>query len=80
MMIRLNPEMNTFLQSRDFLLQHRNHYAAAYQGFSWPVLDQFNWALDYFDPMAAENQHPALIVLDETGHRATITFDAMSRA
>jgi len=80
MMIRLSPEMNTFLQSRDFLLHNRNNYAAAYQGFSWPVLDHFNWALDYFAPLAFGNQNPALIVLDETGNRATITFEAMSRA
>src|SRR5512133_2907440 len=41
-----------FLEARDFLLTHRTDYEAARRGFRWPRLDQFNWALDYFDPMA----------------------------
>ena len=56
-----------FLQARDFLLTHRGDYEAAYNGFSWPRLDRFNWALDYFDPMARGETRPALWAADETG-------------
>ena len=41
-----------FIAARDFLFAHRTDYQTAYRDFRWPVLDRFNWALDYFDPMA----------------------------
>ena len=61
----------TFLQARDFLLEHRNDYTAAYAGFEWPALTKFNWALDYFDVMARDNRHTALHIVhdDGTDHR-----------
>jgi hypothetical protein len=37
-----------FLEKRDFLIQNRLDYKAAYQGFQWPVFHSFNWALDVF--------------------------------
>jgi acetyl-CoA synthetase len=49
-----------FLRARDFLLAHRTDYELACRHFSWPMLDEFNWALDYFDVMAAGNTRPAL--------------------
>jgi acetyl-CoA synthetase len=50
-----------FRDARDLLLRHREDYAAAVAEFSWPQLDQFNWALDWFDLIAAE--HPDRIAL-----------------
>src|SRR5579859_6258072 len=55
-----------FLQARDFLFEKRTDYEAAYRGFKWPALDEFNWALDFFDPAAQSNQTPALWVVDDT--------------
>jgi acetyl-CoA synthetase len=49
-----------FIEARDFLLAHRKEYERAYRDFRWPVLDRFNWALDYFDPMAQGNNRPGL--------------------
>jgi acetyl-CoA synthetase len=46
----------SFRAARDLLLRHRADYDAARAGFSWPELDEFNWALDWFDAIAAE--HP----------------------
>lgn len=43
----------SFRAARDFLLRHREDYAAAYEGFSWPRPERFNWALDWFDEIAA---------------------------
>lgn len=43
-----------FLKARDFLLSSREDYDKAYRDFRWPELDRFNWALDYFDPLAGE--------------------------
>ena len=42
--------------ARDLLLRHRTDYEAARAQFTWPDLDEFNWALDWFDVIAAE--HP----------------------
>jgi acetyl-CoA synthetase len=59
-----------FLAARDFLLAHREDYAAAYAGFRWPVLSTFNWALDYFDLQARDNPRTALWVVDDEEHEA----------
>jgi acetyl-CoA synthetase len=51
-----------FRAARDLLLRHRDDYDAGRREFAWPELDEFNWALDWFDVIAAE--HP-----DRTGLR-----------
>ena len=57
--------------ARDFLLEHRDDYDAAYRGFRWPELERFNWALDWFDVLAAEGTtRPALWIVEEDGARA----------
>lgn len=66
-----------FLEKRDFLLRHLDHYERAYAGFSWPYFEKFNWALDYFDPMAQGNERPALQIISDTP--TTISFDKMRR-
>ena len=38
-----------FKAARDFLLVNRADYPAAYAGFAWPKLENFNFALDWFD-------------------------------
>ena len=58
-------DVKAFLQARDFLFAHREDYQAAYTGFRWPVLDQFNWALDYFDAYAKNNSRTALWIVTE---------------
>ena len=52
-----HPSAAAFRAARDLLLRHRDDYAAAKREFSWPALEEFNWALDWFDVIAAE--HPA---------------------
>src|SRR5712672_1297395 len=64
----------TFLEARDFLLAHQRDYETAYRDFRWPVLDRFNWALDYFDPMARGNDRPGLWLVDEAGDETKLTF------
>ena len=49
-----------FLHARDLLLRLRTDHDAAVREFRWPQLDRFNWALDYFDLMAAGNHQAAL--------------------
>lgn len=68
----------TFIQARDFLLKHRENYALAYQNFSWPKLKQFNWALDYFDVMAKNNDKTALWLVNEKGDEIKLSFAELS--
>ncbi len=65
--------------ARDLLLAHRADYAAAVAGFSWPRLDEFNWALDWFDVIAAE--HPdrlALRVVGDDGSDEAVSYATMA--
>lgn len=67
-----------FVQARDFLQAHREDYATAYRDFRWPRFSEFNWALDYFDPMAEGNDAPALWIVEEDGSEARLSFAEMS--
>jgi acetyl-CoA synthetase len=69
----------TFLKARDYLLTHRNQYDQVRREFSWPELDRFNWALDYFDVMAEANTNLALFIVDEDGTETKRTFAELVR-
>ena len=64
----------TFLEARDFLLRNREDYGTAYRDFRWPQLEQFNWALDFFDPQAQGNERPALWIVHEDGTQQKLSF------
>jgi acetyl-CoA synthetase len=67
-----------FRTARDFLLAHRTDYATAYARFEWPVLGEFNWALDWFDAELATElgDRPALRITGAGA--ATLTFAELS--
>ena len=67
-----------FLAARDFLFQHREDYDTAYRDFRWPELTEFNWALDYFDAFAKDNEQPALWIVDESGREDKVSFARMA--
>ena len=67
-----------FVAARDFLLAHRQDYERAYHEFAWPQLDRFNWALDYFDVMAAGNAQTALWIVEEDGQEARFSYAQMA--
>src|SRR4029079_15914801 len=70
--------VHSFLAARDFLLRHRSDYDKAIDGFRWPSMESFNWALDYIDVMPARNTRAALVVADEDGTERTCTFQEIS--
>ncbi len=70
---------NEFEKARDFLILHRSDYNYASSHFQWPRFENFNWALDYFDPMATENSKMALLVADEKGHEKRFSFSEISK-
>ncbi len=73
------PPLTAFRAARDLLLNHREDYDAARADFSWPELDEFNWALDWFDVIAAE--HPdriALRVVGDDGSDEAVSYQRMA--
>lgn len=66
-----------FLEARNFLQSHAQDYDAARAGFTWPELDEWNWALNWFDVQAEGNSNPALWIVEEDGSEEKYSFDAM---
>ncbi|MGK5631735.1 AMP-binding protein [Streptomyces sp. URMC 123] len=67
-----------FRAARDFLLDHREDYAAAREGFRWPRPEHFNWALDWLDPVAEGNDRTALHIVEEDGTEARLSYAEMA--
>jgi acetyl-CoA synthetase len=70
--------MHAFIEARDFLLAHRSDYPTAVAGFTWPSLRNFNWALDYFDVVAASHDTPALHLVHEGGTEDVRSYRQLS--
>lgn len=60
------------------MLERRGDYEAAVRDFSWPDMDRFNWALDYFDVQALGNSAPALWLLEEDSSEKKISWQQLS--
>jgi acetyl-CoA synthetase len=77
----LSKAATEFRRARDELLERRTDYDAALRDFTWPRLDEFNWALEHFDAIGADPgtaQRPALWIVEEDGREATYSFADMS--
>jgi acetyl-CoA synthetase len=65
--------------ARDILVRHRDDYDTAIAAFHWPDIgDRFNWALDWFDPVAADNPRTALRIIGEDGTDCSYSFAEMA--
>ncbi|MGP3533565.1 AMP-binding protein [Microbacterium sp. RD1] len=63
------------MRARDKLIALRTDYDRAVAEFHWPdVGAHFNFAHDWFDPLARGNDTPALVVVEEDGRRASYSF------
>jgi acetyl-CoA synthetase len=68
-----------FKAARDFLFANRTDYRAAHAGFHWPQLDNFNYALDWFDAELARGDSANRVALKIVGEDAAIaTFAELS--
>jgi acetyl-CoA synthetase len=70
---------DAFIELRNRLLRAGVTNAQALQSFHWPAVRHFNWARDYFDRIAVDNEEPALRVVDDTGGDEVLSFAALSR-
>ncbi|GAA2363829.1 AMP-binding protein [Saccharopolyspora halophila] len=70
---------HNFRAARDTLLDLRESHRDATRAFHWPELGaRFNWAVDWFDVIAENNDRPALIIVEQDGTRTSRTFAEMS--
>src|SRR4026207_1648971 len=67
-------DAQTFRAARDQLLAVGADYDRAYAEFVWTELDAFNWALDWFDEMARDNDNPGLWIVEEDGSELRLSF------
>jgi acetyl-CoA synthetase len=68
---------DTFIQLRDAVLLAGRSYEETLAAFHWPHPLHFNWALDYFDRIAAGNERPALVVVDDAGGGEVLSFERL---
>ncbi len=70
-----------FRAARAALIRWRDDYETAYREFRWPVLTQFNWALDWFDTLAqdaATSSQPALWIAQAGQPDTVLSFADLS--
>jgi acetyl-CoA synthetase len=70
----------SFRAARDQLLALKGDHERAVAEFAFPdVGDRWNWAIDWFDTIARGNDRPGLVVVEEDGSDASLTFDELAR-
>ncbi|MEN3344991.1 MAG: acetyl-CoA synthetase [Arthrobacter sp.] len=70
-----------FRAARDRLLALREDYSGARSEFQWPRFAQFNFALDWFDQIAADPAtaaNPALVIVEQDGSATRRSFAELS--
>ncbi|MEO5779220.1 AMP-binding protein [Arthrobacter oryzae] len=70
-----------FRAARDRLLALREDYALAREEFRWPRFEEFNFALDWFDQIAADPakaDNPALVIVEQDGSATRRSFAELS--
>ncbi len=68
-----------FVALRDRLLTDGLPPAEASRAFHWPQPLHFNWAADYFDRIAADNDRTALRIVDDAGLDQAVSFATLAR-
>src|SRR5712675_1700136 len=75
----MTSSTDAFRAARDLLLRYRDDYDAALGSFEWPSLDEFNWALDWFDVIAAEHpDRPGLRIVSDDGSDVSLSYGSLS--
>jgi acetyl-CoA synthetase len=65
--------------ARDQLVAAIADYDKAVETFSWPqIAGAFNWATDWFDVIARDNERTALWIVEEDGSEQRISFAEMA--
>ena len=69
---------DAFRAARELLIRHREDHARATADFRWPdVGEAFDWARDWFDEVARDNDSTALWIVEEDGREQRVSFERM---
>lgn len=75
----MSTNTDLYRAARDHLVAVISDYASAVGTFAWPdITGNFNWAIDWFDVIAAGNDRPALWIVEEDGTETTVSFAEMA--
>ncbi|WP_227983625.1 AMP-binding protein [Nocardia spumae] len=76
----MTSNTESYRAARDQLVDLATDYDAAVRDFRWPELSgEFNWAVDWFDVFARDNERTALWIVEEDGREQRVSFDEMAR-
>ncbi len=76
----MTSNTDLYRTARDQLLARAVDYESAVRDFTWPILSgRFNWATDWFDVIARDNDRTALWIVEEDGSERRVSFDEMAR-
>ena len=70
-------------QARDLLVRHQQDWDAARADFRWPRFEEFNFATDWFDALAADPQRAdadALVIVEEDGRTLRRTYAELAES
>ena len=69
-----------YRDARDQLVATLGDYGRAVEEFAWPqITGTFNWAIDWFDAIARDNDRTALWIVEEDGSEQQVTFAEMAQ-
>jgi fatty-acyl-CoA synthase len=75
----MSTNTELYRSARDHMVDVIADYDAAVANFRWPELTgNFNWATDWFDAIATDNQRTALWIVEEDGTEQQVTFAEMA--
>lgn len=75
----MSTNTDLYRAARDHLVAVISDYDKAVGTFAWPeITGNFNWAIDWFDVIAAGNDRPALWIVEEDGTETTVSFAEMA--
>jgi len=75
----MTASTDAFRAARDLLLGYRDDYDGARREFAWPRLEEFNWALDWFDVIAGEHpDRPALRIVADDESDVSVSYGSLS--
>ncbi|GAA4282545.1 AMP-binding protein [Brevibacterium daeguense] len=70
----MSTATDRFRAARDRLIELREDYDGAVAEFEWPRFENFNFALDWFDEIARDNDSPALWIVEQDGTEGRWSF------
>ncbi|WP_029145173.1 AMP-binding protein [Microbacterium luticocti] len=67
-------------EARDFLFDHATDYQGAVSQFTWPQVDEFNFALEWFDVVTGEHpDRPAVTIVESDLSARSWTYGQLSQ-